>query len=151
MPCGSQLGHCSWEQRPCPGQTCGLRPTREERTATESPEWEGLGGCLWSCPSAQGCSEQSTQTAFTQTHLWGQENCQLLKSWTVSVPCLLLKERKGCRLNDPGRLSSSSGHPLLCAFWGGGVVVEVMYGGLSSCAFQGPCPTRPSWTLWGQC
>lgn len=70
---------------------CGLRPTREGEQAG-SPKWEGVGGGPWCCPSAQGCSEQGTQTEFTLTRLWGQGNYGSFEGWTVSVPCLPLKE-----------------------------------------------------------
>lgn len=59
-----------------------------------------------------------TQAKFTDPPVGPGELRQLLKSWTVTVPRLLLKERRGCDLNDPGFLSRSSGYQPLYAFWG---------------------------------
>ena len=75
-----QIG-CLWEPgRPLlvggealPGLEMWPQANKKEREEqVESPDWEGLGGCSWSCPSVQCCSEQGTQIKSDRL-------CQLLE------------------------------------------------------------------------
>lgn len=43
---------------------------KETEEQAESPDWDGLGECTWSCPSVQRCSEQGTQIK-SHRHTWG--------------------------------------------------------------------------------